>query len=91
LEEYNTLVLLNGENFVYSNEAGTISAQPISSFPDITIDKNLIDSRISELDKVIKFLPYILPIITLFSVFMSFNVIVAQLPWPKQQPSLDRV
>ncbi|MDD3663576.1 MAG: DUF1189 family protein [Candidatus Pacebacteria bacterium] len=75
LGEYNTLVLLNGENFVIPEENGTVSSQSISSVPDITIDKNFVDSRLNEFGKILKFLPYILPIFTLFSVF-AFNYLI---------------
>jgi hypothetical protein len=75
LGEYNTLILLNSENFVYTDGSGNVSAQPVSTFPDISINKNLVLSRLGEFQNVIRFLPYVLPIFLLLFVFI-FNYLV---------------
>ena len=75
LGDYNTLLLLNSENFIQVNGNEVVSTQPISAVPNVKIDKGLIDSRLNEMNKIIGVLPYILPLFVLLFVFV-FNYII---------------
>jgi len=69
LGDYNTVILLNSENMIQVNGNQVVSTQPIKAIPNVKIDKGLIDSRLSEMGKVIGALPYILPLLILLFVF----------------------
>jgi hypothetical protein len=72
IEEYDALVLLNGENIIYRGEGEVVTSRPLNTIPDVTLNKETVDQGINNLYKYLKFLPYVLPLGILIFVFV-FN------------------
>lgn len=72
LKELNTVVLINNENLIYMGEGDSITAQPINTIPDFTLDKVSVNTRIDTLNTYAKAIPFLLPVIFLISSFV-FN------------------
>lgn len=70
LDDYNTVLLFNDENIVFKNETEAITAQPLSTIPDLTLDKETIDSLVDTINEYIKFLPFVLPVGVLLFIFI---------------------
>lgn len=84
IKEYDTLAIVNSENILYGQDAELISTQPLKNIPNGTLNKEAVISKMSGLNKLINFLPFILPIFLLIPVFLFgflggslFNVFLA--------------
>jgi len=84
LETYNTLSILNEANFVYRDQGGKITAQPIKNVPNFTLDKTTLTSKLDDSNRYLKTIPYLIPlfIFTFNFVFIylgegAFNIFLA--------------
>ena len=78
LGSYNTYILVNGENILYGSsgyetDPQKVSIQPLKNIPNITFDKNTVNSRLESMNKLIKTSPYVMPIfIFLYTLILNY-------------------
>ena len=75
LGSYNTYILVNGENILYGSggyetDPQKVSIQPLKNIPNITLDKNTVNSRLESMNKLIKTSPYVMPIFIFLYTFI---------------------
>ena len=75
LGSYNTYILVNGENILYGSsgyetDPQKVSIQPLKNIPNITFDKNTVNSRLESMNKLIKTSPYVMPIFIFLYTFI---------------------
>lgn len=74
LETYDTLSIMNETNFVFKDQTGKITAQPIKNIKDFSLDKATVISELDNLNKYLRILPYFVPVFILTFDFL-FNYI----------------
>jgi len=75
LGSYNTYILVNGENILYGSggyetDPQKVSIQPLKNIPNVTLDKNTVNSRLESMNKLIGTSPYVMPIFIFLYTFI---------------------
>lgn len=73
IKELDSLILFNKENAIFRNENEEIISQPLANVPDFTLDEKVVNEGFDKIfNKILKYLPFIVPAGTLLFVFL-FN------------------